>query len=127
MSTPSSSWCRTPSAERIQAETDDHLHKPARDMIDQQLSALQSKELGIKLRCRSHPPAGTISASRTILSRLRLWEKAAASQGVSFEDFKQGIANQCITQQVVRDEVGRHIQMTQRRRLAYYNAHTKDF
>ena len=40
-------------------------------------------------------------------------EKAARSQGVSFEDFKANIRNSIITQQVVRDEVGRRLQMSQ--------------
>ena len=34
-------------------------------------------------------------------------EKAAKEQGVSFEDFKANIRNQIITQEVMRQEVGR--------------------
>ena len=33
-------------------------------------------------------------------------EKAARSQGVSFEDFKANIGNSIITRQVISDEVG---------------------
>ena len=54
-------------------------------------------------------------------------EKAAASQGVSYEDFKQNIRNGIITQQVIRDEVGRHIQMTQAELQKYYQQHLSDF
>ncbi len=50
-------------------------------------------------------------------------EKAARQQGVSFEDFKANIRNGILTQQVVRDEVGRHLQMTQGQEQAYYDAH----
>ena len=32
-----------------------------------------------------------------------------------------------ITQQVVRDEVGRRLQMTQGQEQAYYDAHKQDF
>ena len=39
-------------------------------------------------------------------------EKAAQQQGVSYEDFKANIRNNIITQQVVRDEVGRKISMS---------------
>ena len=38
-------------------------------------------------------------------------EKAAKEQGVSFEDFKANIRNQIITQEVMRQEVGRRIQL----------------
>jgi peptidyl-prolyl cis-trans isomerase SurA len=54
-------------------------------------------------------------------------EKAARQQGVSFEDFKANIRNGILTQQVVRDEVGRRLQMTQAQEQAYYEAHKQDF
>ena len=39
-------------------------------------------------------------------------EKAARQQGISYEDFKAQIRDQVLTQQVVRDEVGRRLQVT---------------
>ena len=54
-------------------------------------------------------------------------QKAAEAQGVSFEDFKQRIRNQVISQEVVRDEVGRHLNLTHAQEQAYYDAHSKDF
>ncbi|HEY0786644.1 MAG TPA: peptidylprolyl isomerase, partial [Acidobacteriaceae bacterium] len=54
-------------------------------------------------------------------------EKAARQQGISFEDFKANIRNGIITQQVVRDEVGRRLQLTQAAEQAYYEAHKADF
>jgi peptidyl-prolyl cis-trans isomerase SurA len=54
-------------------------------------------------------------------------EKAARQQGVSFEDFKAGIRDTVITQQVVRAEVGRKLQMTQGQEQAYYDAHKQEF
>ena len=46
---------------------------------------------------------------------------------MSFEDFKANIRNNVITQQVVRDEVGRRLQMTQTQEQAYYDAHKQEF
>jgi peptidyl-prolyl cis-trans isomerase SurA len=46
---------------------------------------------------------------------------------VSFEDFKAQIRNSALTQQVVRDEVGRRLQMTQGQEQAYYEAHKQEF
>ncbi len=48
-------------------------------------------------------------------------EKAAKDQGVSFEDFKANIRNQIVTQEVMRDQVGRRL----RRRLGRFNATLK--
>jgi peptidyl-prolyl cis-trans isomerase SurA len=54
-------------------------------------------------------------------------EKAARDQGVSFEDFKANIRNQIITQQVMRQEVGEHIQMTPGEAERFYEEHKQDY
>ena len=54
-------------------------------------------------------------------------EKAARAQGVSFEDFKAQIRNQILQQQVVRDEVGRRLQMTQAEEQKFYDEHKSEF
>jgi len=109
-----------------QAEIQDRLHNLLRDMIDQQLLLSKGKELGINCDAEVIRRLDDLR-KQNHLESMEALEKAAAAQGISFEDFKQGIANQCITQQVVRDEVGRHIQMTHAQELAYYNAHSGDF
>jgi peptidyl-prolyl cis-trans isomerase SurA len=54
-------------------------------------------------------------------------EKAAKEQGVSFEDFKANIRNQIITQEVMRQEVGEHVEMTPGELARYYEEHKQDF
>ena len=54
-------------------------------------------------------------------------EKAARSQGISFEDFKANIRNSIITGNVVRDEVGRTIPMSTAEQRKYYDEHKADF
>jgi peptidyl-prolyl cis-trans isomerase SurA len=54
-------------------------------------------------------------------------QKAAEQQGISFEDFKQQIRNQVVSNQVVQDEVGRHLNLTHAEEEAYYKEHAKDF
>jgi peptidyl-prolyl cis-trans isomerase SurA len=98
-----------------------------RDMIDQQLLLAKGKELGIT------GDAETIRRLDEIrkqyhLDSLEALEKAATQQGVSFEDFKSGIRNNVITQQVVRDDVGRSMHAPRRaQEEEYYAAHAKDF
>jgi peptidyl-prolyl cis-trans isomerase SurA len=53
-------------------------------------------------------------------------EKAAQAQGVSFEDFKQNMRNQIITQKVIGQEVGSHIQVTKDEEQAFYESHKND-
>ncbi|WP_260703820.1 peptidylprolyl isomerase [Edaphobacter flagellatus] len=97
-----------------------------RDMIDQQLLLSRAKELGLNADAEVIRRLDDIRKQNHLDSMEDL-EKAARQQGVSFEDFKANIRNNILTQQVVRDEVGRHIQPTQGQEQAYYNAHKNEF
>lgn len=97
-----------------------------RDMIDQQLLLSKGKELGLNADAEVIRRLDEIR-KQNHLDSMEALEKAAAQQNISFEDFKANIRNSIITQQVVRDEVGRRIQMTQGQEQAYYNAHLQDF
>ncbi len=109
-----------------QAELEDRLHNLLRDMIDQQLLLSKGKELGITGDAETMRQLDDIR-KQNHLDSLEALQKAAESQGVSYEDFKQRIRNQVISQEVVRNEVGRHLNMTHAQEQAYYDAHSKDF
>jgi peptidyl-prolyl cis-trans isomerase SurA len=97
-----------------------------RDMIDKQLLLSRGKELGINADADVIRRLDEIR-KQNHMDTLEDLEKAARQQGVSFEDFKAGIRDNVITQQVVRDEVGRHLQLTQGQEQAYYDAHKQEF
>jgi peptidyl-prolyl cis-trans isomerase SurA len=97
-----------------------------RDLIDQQLLLSRGKELGItgetelvkqldEMRKQNH------------LDSLEDLQKAAEAQGVSWEDFKASMQNHIISQEVIREEVGAHINISPSEIQAYYNAHKQDF
>jgi peptidyl-prolyl cis-trans isomerase SurA len=109
-----------------EADLQDRLHVLLRDMIDQQLLLSKGKELGITGDAETIRQLDEIR-KQNHLDSMEALEKAAAQQGVSYEDFKQRIRDQVITQQVVRDEVGRRLNMTHGQEDAYYAAHSKDF
>ena len=97
-----------------------------RDMIDKQLLLSRGKELGMNADAEVIRRLDEIRKQYKMDTMEEL-EKAAAQQGVSFEDFKAGIRDSVITQMVVRDEVGRRLQMTQGQEQAYYDAHKQEF
>jgi peptidyl-prolyl cis-trans isomerase SurA len=97
-----------------------------RDMIDEQLLLSKGKELGITGDAETIRELDEIR-KRNHLDSMEALEKAASQQGVSFEDFKQGIRNNAIRQQVVQEEVSRHLNMTHAQEDAYYAAHGKEF
>jgi peptidyl-prolyl cis-trans isomerase SurA len=97
-----------------------------RDMIDKQLLLSRGKELGVNADAEVIRRLDEIR-KQNHLDTMEDLEKAARQQGVSFEDFKAGIRDNVITQMVVRDEVGRRLQMTQAQEQAYYDAHKQEF
>jgi peptidyl-prolyl cis-trans isomerase SurA len=107
-------------------ELEDHKRDLLRDLIDQQLLLSKGKDLDITGETELVRRLDQIRKQNHLDSMEDL-EKAASSQGVSYEDFKQHIRNDIITQQVIRDEVGRRIQMTDAQLQQYYRQHLNDF
>jgi peptidyl-prolyl cis-trans isomerase SurA len=54
-------------------------------------------------------------------------EKAIRQSGTSYEDYKAHLRDQIITQQVVRDEVGRNLRLTAKQEQAYYDLHKQEY
>jgi peptidyl-prolyl cis-trans isomerase SurA len=107
-------------------DVENHKRDLLRDLIDQQLLLSKGKDLDITGETELVRRLDQIRKQNHLDSMEDL-EKAASSQGVSYEDFKQKIRNDIITQQVIRDEVGRHIQMTDAQLQQYYRQHINDF
>jgi peptidyl-prolyl cis-trans isomerase SurA len=53
-------------------------------------------------------------------------EEAAKQQGVSYEDFKQNLRNNIVTQSVIGREVGSHIIMTAEETQKFYEEHKQE-
>ena len=97
-----------------------------RNLIDQQLWLSKGKELGITGETELINKLNDIRKQYN-LSTLEDLEKAAQQQGVSYEDFKANIRNQIITQQVMRDEVGRRVSITPGEAQRYFDAHKQEY
>ena len=96
-----------------------------RDLIDQRLLVQKGKDLGI------NPDTEVIKRldemrKQMNLSSLEDLEKAAEQQGVSYEEVKENIRNNLVTQKVIGQEVGSKIQITQEETHQYYQDHQKD-
>ena len=97
-----------------------------RDLIDKQLLLSKGKELGITGETELIKRLDGIR-KQNHLDSLEDLEKAAQQQGVSYEDFKANIRDSIITEQVVRDEVGRHITMSPTDVQRYFKDHETEF
>lgn len=108
------------------SERDQRRKDLLRDMVDQQLLLSRGKELGLNADAEVVRRLDEIR-KQNHLDTMEDLEKAAQQQGVSFEDFKAQIRNNAITQQVVRDEVGQRLRLSQGQEQSYYDAHKQEF
>ena len=108
------------------AEAADRQKNLLRDMIDKQLLLSRGKELGINADSEVVRRLDEIR-KQNHMDTMEDLEKAAQQQGVSFADFKASIRDNVITQDVVRDEVGKRLQLTQAQDQAFYDAHKEEF
>jgi peptidyl-prolyl cis-trans isomerase SurA len=97
-----------------------------RNLIDQQLWLSKGKELSITGETELVNRLNEIRKQYN-LETLEDLEKAAKEQGISFEDFKANIRNGIITQEVMRDQVGRRIQVTPGEAQRYFEQHKQDY
>ncbi len=97
-----------------------------RDLIDRQLWLSKGKELGINGETELIQRLNEIRKQYNMES-LEDLEKAAKEQGVSFEDFKANIRNGIITQEVMRDQVGRKIQFTEGEVQRWFEQHKQEY
>jgi peptidyl-prolyl cis-trans isomerase SurA len=97
-----------------------------RNLIDQQLWLSKGKELGINGETELVNRLNEIRKQYN-MSSLEDLEKAAREQGVSYEDFKANIRNQIVTQEVMRQEVGRRINITPGEVQRYFEEHKQDY
>jgi peptidyl-prolyl cis-trans isomerase SurA len=107
------------------SQLQDHEKDLVRDLIDQQLLIQKSKDLGISADTDLIKRLDEIRKSMN-LDSMEALEKVAAQQGVSYEDFKQNLRNNILTQATIGREVGSKLRITQEEERAYYQSHQKD-
>jgi peptidyl-prolyl cis-trans isomerase SurA len=96
-----------------------------RDLIDQQLLLEKGKDLDI---------TGDTDLIKRLdqmrkemkLETMEELEKAATAQGISYEDFKQNMRNQIITQKVIADEVGSRLTIPKEEEQKFYDEHKSE-
>jgi len=113
---------RPAEADKVYAEREKDV---LRDLIDQQLLIEKGKDLGI---------TGDTDLIKRLdqmrkemkLDTMEELEKAATAQGISYEDFKQNMRNQLITQKVIGEEVGSHLSIPKEEEAKFYEEHKNE-
>ncbi len=103
----------------------DHEKDILRDLIDLQLLLEKGKDLGI---------TGDTDLIKRLdqmrkdmkLETMEDLEKAATSQGISYEDFKQNMRNQIVREKVIGAEVGAHLSIATDEQQKFYEEHKNE-
>jgi peptidyl-prolyl cis-trans isomerase SurA len=112
--------------EQLQTAVDDSQKNALRDLIDQSLLAQRGKDMDINVEPDVIKQLDQIRQKNN-LKDLDELEKAVTAQGLNWDDFKGNIKNRILTQEVIRREVGSHINITHDEEMKYYEDHKKDF
>ncbi len=112
--------------EQVQVAVEDSQKFALRDLIDQSLLAQRGKDMDINVEPDVVKQLDQIRQKNN-LKDLDDLEKAVTSQNLNWEDFKNTIKNRILTQEVIRREVGSHINITHDEAMKFYEDHKKDF
>jgi peptidyl-prolyl cis-trans isomerase SurA len=96
-----------------------------REMVDEQLLLEKGKELGITGETETVKQLNKMRQEMGLASMQDL-EEEAKKQGISFEDYKESIRTRVVTQQVIGQEVGGKLHITNEEVQEFYNQHQKD-
>ena len=98
-----------------------------RDQIDQLLLVQRGKDLDIKVDADVTRRLAEIQVQNNIRDPDKFQEFIRQQTGMPFEDFKQQLTNQILTQKVVGSEIGSRIAISDEEMQKYYEEHKKDF
>jgi len=93
-----------------------------RDLIDQRLLIQKAADLSLNVDTQVIKRLDEMRQQMNLETMEEL-EAAAAKQGVVFEDFKQQMRDNLLTQQVISREVGGRIQISQEETRKFYEEH----
>lgn len=114
--------CQRQDSQRSEQDCAQGSRDVLRGLIDRQLLLEKGKDLGITADTEVVKRLDEIRKQMK-LGTMEDLEKAAASQGMSFEDFKQNLRTDIITQQVIQREVGPHINVSNEEVRRFYEKH----
>jgi len=118
--------CQGCSSEKVEEIYQEKQKDLLRDLIDQALLVERSKDMGISVETDVVKRLDEIRKQNN-LGSMEEFEKEVEKQGLGWEDFKAQIRNSLLTQEVIRREVGSHINIPSEDVKKYYEEHQKDF
>ncbi len=98
-----------------------------RDQIDQLLMVQRGKDMDLKVDGEVTKRLADIQAQSKIVDPDEFHKYLQQQTGMSFEDFKQQMTNQALTQKVISEDIGSRINIPEADLRKYYDDHKADF
>jgi peptidyl-prolyl cis-trans isomerase SurA len=118
--------CQNCLPDKLAAEYKDQQKDLLRGLIDQSLMVQRAKDMGISVESDLVKRLDDVRKQNNMASIEEL-EKAVEGSGLPWEDYKTQIRNGMLTQEVIRREVGSHINIPSEEVKTYYDAHSQEF
>ena len=112
--------------QQLTTATDERKKSALRDLIDQALLVQRGKDMSISVETDVIKQLDQIRIQNK-LPDMDALEKAVTSQGLNWEDFKNNIRSHLMTQKVIGQEVGSHINIPESESKKFYEEHKAEF
>lgn len=118
--------CRNCPEDKLASDYKERQKDLLRDLIDQQLLVERAKDMDISVETELIKRLDDVRKQNN-LATLEDLEKAVEGSGIAWEDYKTQIRNGLLTQEVIRREVGGHLDINADDVKQYYEAHKQEF
>ncbi len=118
--------CQDCPPEKIAAQFKEQQKDLLRGMIDELLIVQRAKDMGISVEADVNKRLEDVRQQNN-LATLDDLKKGVEASGLSWEDYKTTIRNGLLQKEVVRREVGSHVDITREEVKQYYDAHPEEF
>jgi peptidyl-prolyl cis-trans isomerase SurA len=118
--------CQTCTVDKAEAMYRDRQKDLLRDLIDQQLLVQRGKDEGISVETDLIKRLDEVRKENKLAS-LEDLEKAVEGEGLSWEDYKNQLRNNLLTQEVIHREMGNRINIGKDEVKKYYDEHQSEF
>ncbi len=112
---------------RLQEALDQRSKDVLRDRLDQLLLAQKGKEMNINVDPEISKYIARLQAESKIADPEKFQQYVREQTGMSFEDYKNDLKNNMLTERVIRDEVGRRVNVKREEQQKYYEEHKAEF
>src|SRR6202034_903637 len=112
--------------EKIDAQFKEQQKELLRGMIDESLMIQRAKDMGVNVESDLNKRLDEVRQQNGLATVADL-QKGVEASGLSWEDYKTTLRNSLLQKEVVRREVGSHLDVSADEVKQYYESHPQDF